>query len=97
MKSLLNVTVLVSSVLSILSTSLALYDMPSFKDLSSIENGEKVQKSKLEDGLKRVYISHDIPDNKSAPVLVAGKKKGAINNAEETLNVFGVKISNKNS
>lgn len=97
MKSLLNITVLVSSVLSILSTSLALYDMPSFKDIPSIENGEKVQENGLNDSLKRVYISHDSSNHKNTPVLVAGNKKNATSNSKESLNVFGVKVPNKNT
>lgn len=98
MKSLLNITVLVSSVLSILSTSIALFDVPSInKNISLVENGEKIQESRSQDTLKRVYISHDVSNDKSAPVLIANSKKGSSNNEENHINVFGVKVSGKNS
>ncbi len=49
MKTLRSITVLISSVLGIFAPSLALYEMPVFKEsLSVIEKGEEVQRSDKE-------------------------------------------------
>ncbi|GJM14749.1 MAG: hypothetical protein DHS20C13_00760 [Thermodesulfobacteriota bacterium] len=101
MKNLLNITVFASAVLSIFSTSLTLYEVPSLKEaLSVVEEGETVQESKSEKDIKRIYISHDISDKdreQSEPLILAENKENITTSAEEHLNVFGVKISSSNN
>ncbi len=99
MKTLLTITVLVSSLLSIFSSSLKLYEVPVVKDVVSIVNKEKGIEVRYSD-LKRVYISHDVYKNgqdKQSPILVAKKKNNANHSSENYINVFGVKVPNKNS
>ena len=99
MKTLLTITVLVSSLLSIFSSSLKLYEVPVVKDVVSIVNKEKGIEVRYSD-LKRVYISHDVSENgqdKQSPILVAKKKHNANHSSENYINVFGVKVPNKNS
>ena len=101
MKNLLNITVFASAVLSIFSTSLTLYEVPSLKEaLSAVEEEETVQESKSEKDIKRIYISHDVSDKgreQSQPLIVADNEEKIITSAEDNINVFGVKISSSNN
>ena len=99
MKTLLTITVLVSSLLSIFSSSLKLYEVPVVKEVVSVVNNEKSLEEKNSD-LNRVYISHDVSLNeqhKQSPILAAKKKQDRDQSSEYYINVFGVKVPNKNS
>ena len=99
MKTLLTITVLVSSLLSIFSSSLKLYEVPEVKEVVSIINEER-QFEESNSEIKRIYISHDVSENhqnNSSQVLHVKKKQHTPSSAENHINVFGVKISNKNS
>lgn len=101
MKNLLNITVFASAVLSIFSTSLALYEVPDIKEaLSKMDNGQEVQESSTITDIKRIYISHDLSNkgrDKSAPLLVADDSEKFSTSAENYINVFGVQIPTKNA
>ena len=101
MKTLLNITVLAASVLSIFSTSLTLYELPILKEsLSALEKEKEAQESSSRSDMKRIYISHDVSNKgkeKSAPLLVADDSGNFSASTEDYINVFGVKISNKNA
>ncbi len=101
MKSLLNITVLISSVLSIFSASLTLYEVPVLKEtISAVENEGKVQESSSETDMKRIYISHDVSnigEEQNAPLLVAKRKQSISDPNEDYINVFGVQVPNKNT
>lgn len=101
MKTLLTITVLFSSVLSIFSSSLKLYEMPVFKEaLSVIHAGKDVQRSDVKKDPVRIYISHDV-SNKSkeepTPLFIAKKEVNASKPSEDYINVFGVQVPNKNA
>ena len=99
MKTLLTITVLVSSLLSIFSSSLKLYEVPVFREVVSVikqDNGARDISSET----KRVYISHDVSGNtleNNTPLVVAKKNKTTQQTDEKYINVFGVKVPNKNS
>ena len=78
MKTLLTITVLFSSVLSIFSSSLAIFEMPVFKEsLYVIEKGKDVQRSDVKKDSVRIYIPHDVSNrSKEEPTpLITAKKK----------------------
>ena len=101
MKSLLNITVFASAILSIFSTSLTLYEVPSLKEtLSVVEEEETVEESKPEKDIKRIYISHDVSDKgreQSQPLIVADNKENVTTSADDHINVFGIRISSNNN
>ena len=101
MRSLLNITVLISSVLSIFSASLTLYDVPVLKEtISAIDDGSEVQESNSEDAMKRIYTSHDVSNKgveTNKPLLVAEGKQNISEVSENYLEVFGVRVPNKTS
>jgi len=100
-KSLLNITVFVSAVLSIFSTSLTLYEVPELKEtLSVIEEEKSNQEFVKGKEMKRIYISHDVSKTKSikpAPIVATKNPEIESYSAEDSINVFGVKVSNKNN
>lgn len=101
MKSLLNITVFASAVLSIFSTSLTLYEVPELKEaLSAMERKDRIEhETRPEKNMKRIYISHDVSDTttKNSESLLGTKhsSKDSIF-AEDYIKVFGVKISSSN-
>jgi len=100
-KTLLNITVFASAVLSIFSTSLTLYEVPALKEsISALEKEYEVQDSSSASDMKKVYISHDVSNkgrDKFTPLLVAEDSEKGSTSVENYINVFGVKISNRNN
>ena len=101
MKTLLNITVFASAVLSIFSTSLTLYEVPDLKEALLVMDKEKeIQESNSERDIKRIYISHDVSNKgkeESAPLIAANDRENFSTSTEDDINIFGVKISsNKN-
>lgn len=96
MKSLLNITVFASAVLSIFSTSLTLYEVPELKEALLIREEEKSNyESNAAKDLKRIYISHDVSgtsNKKSEPTIVTKDTSNVSKSAEDSINVFGVKV-----
>jgi len=96
-KSLLNITVFASAVLSIFSTSLTLYEVPELKKALSVEEEENSShKSESATEMKRIYISHDVSGTGKNPASpkVATKDSGMESkSAEDSINVFGVLVS----
>lgn len=101
MKSLLNITVFASAVLSIFSTTLTLYEVPELKEaLSVMEEDKSNQESEAGEELRRIYISHDVSSNsrpRVAPVLISELLQREASSSEESFNVFGVNISKAKS
>ena len=101
MKSLLNITVFASAVLSIFSTSLTLYEVPELRETLSVMEKEKSNQELVKGReMKRIYISHDVSDKgreQSQPLIVADNKENVTTSAEDHINVFGVKISSSNN
>ncbi|MEM7008156.1 MAG: hypothetical protein AAF462_03395 [Thermodesulfobacteriota bacterium] len=97
MRSLLNVTVLISSVLSIFSTTLALYDMPEIKEkVAAVENGERISRANTQSEMKRIYISHDASEDKASILEIATINKSlSSENKNDHINVFGVSVPDK--
>lgn len=97
MKSLLNITVFTSAVLSIFSTSLTLYEVPELKEALSVTKEERsVPELKSGKDMKRIYISHDVSskrESKSEPLIVTKNNWKKSSPVEESINVFGVKVS----
>lgn len=100
-KTLLNITVFASAVLSIFSTSLTLYEVPELKEAISVMEEDKTnQEFVAGDEVRRIYISHDVSKTKSikpAPIVVTKNPKIKAYSAEESIKVFGVTISKGNS
>lgn len=98
MKSLLNITVFTSAVLSIFSTSLTLYEVPELKEALSVMEEKKLDhETESQIDMKRIYISHDVSDKterNSEPVLVTKNSNVDPTSAEDDMTVFGVTISN---
>ena len=98
-KTLLTITVLVSSALSIFSSSLKLYEVPVFKEaVSVIGMGKEVQASKERKDPVKIYISHDVSNEgkeKQMPLLIAEEKVNVSKPQEDHINVFGVRIPHK--
>ncbi len=101
MKSLLNITVFASAVLSIFSTSLTLYEVPELKEaISVIEEERSEQLSELGKEMKRIYISHDTStDSKKEfkPFIVSNVVENVPTSTQENINVFGVQVSKSNN
>lgn len=100
MKSLLNITVFASAVLSIFSTSLALYEAPELKEaISVVEVDNMSHKSEPAKEVKRIYISHDVSGatkTQESPI-VAGKKSWSESKSDQApINAFGVLVSGNN-
>ena len=100
MKSLLNITVFASAILSIFSTSLTLYEVPELKETLSVMEEEKSNQEFVKAReMKRIYISHDLSkksDKESKPFIVANEVENSPTTTEDYINVFGVKISSHN-
>ncbi|MGB3729156.1 MAG: hypothetical protein WBA70_07905 [Thermodesulfobacteriota bacterium] len=101
MKTLLNITVFASAVLSIFSTSLTLYEVPVLKEsIATLEQEYEVQDSSPTSEKKRVYISYDVSnENKEEhkPIIVAKRAKNLATSDKHYIDEFGVKISNSNN
>ena len=101
MKTLLNITVFASAVLSIFSTSLTLYEVPVLKEsISALEKENEVQDSSSASDMKKVYISHDVSkksEEEFAPLIVANEVENSPTSAENYITVFGVQIPTKNA
>ncbi len=101
MKSLLTITVLVSSALSIFSSSMKLYEMPVFKEaLSAINTGKEVWKNDGGKDTIRISLSHDVSNESKenhAPLFTAKKEVNNSELQENHLNVFGVQVPNENA
>jgi len=95
-KSLLNITVFASAVLSIFSTSLTLYEAPGFKEALSIveeENSSYIHVPEKE--LKRIYISHDVSsasETHTVPLVARKNSWKESKSTENAINVFGVLV-----
>lgn len=100
MKSLLNITVFASAVLSIFSTSLALYEAPELKEVLSVVEVENMSnKSESAKEVKRVYISHEVSDtieSRTSPIVANKSSRIEPETSEETINIFGVVVSDNN-
>jgi len=100
-KTLLNITVFASAVLSIFSTSLTLYEVPVLKEsISALEKEYEVQDRSSASDMKKVYISHDVSkksEEEFAPLIIANEVEGSPTSAENYITVFGVNISNRNN
>jgi len=100
-KTLLNITVFASAVLSIFSTSLTLYEVPVLKEsISALEKENEVQDSSSASDMKKVYISHDVSkksEEEFAPLIIANEVENSPTSAENYITVFGVNISNRNN
>ncbi len=102
MKTLLTITVLVSSVLSIFSSSLKLYEVPVLQEVVPAINKEKgILESNSKDDMKRIYISYDVSNKReisNSPVQQANERKGIKPDTNENyISVFGVKVPSKNT
>ena len=76
MKNLINITVFASAVLSIFSSSLALYEVPILKEItSSMEKENEGEQNHLRTNIKKIYISHQIsePKYKKKPASLQAK------------------------
>lgn len=100
-KTLLNITVFASAVLSIFSTSLTLYEVPVLKEsIATFEQEYEGQGSSMGSDMKRVYISHDVSKkNKEEhkPIIVTKEAQNVAISDKHYIDVFGVKISNSNN
>ena len=98
MKSLLNVTIFVSAVLSIFSTSLTLYEVPELKESLSVSEKEKLdQDFKSEQNIRTVYISRDESDSSKRnqkPLMSSKTSLKEKASEEKSINIFGVEVSN---
>ena len=101
MKTLLNITVFASAVLSIFSTSLTLYEVPVLKEsISALEKEYEVQDSSSASDMKKVYISHDVSkksEEEFAPLIIAKEVENSPTSAENYITVFGVEVPTKNA
>jgi hypothetical protein len=100
-KTLLNITVFASAVLSLFSTSLTLYEVPVLKEsMLALEKEYVVQDSSSASDMKKVYISHDVSNkgrDKFTPLLAANDSGNFSTSTEDYIKVFGVKVPNKNA
>ena len=100
MKALLNITIFISSILSIVLSSVNVYEMPVIKETLSVVNLVRdVSKSDGDEDTVRVYISHDSSEKdkeRSTTLIVAGKKDDTSTSPKNYIEAFGVKVPVKN-
>ena len=101
MKSLLNISVFASAVLSIFSTTLTIYEVPTIKESLSVLKEDNVdQKSGSEKEIMRVYISFDSSKKDEThrdTVLVTRNSMSNSSTYKNQFSVFGIRMASNNN